>query len=131
MAAAEASGRLWNALIRTHHITSRKKIAKLRHAAGKEKVYALLRSGGSPGLMYAEGEREGIEEWVASVQRLRYKDFQLAIRPGMVQRETDGFDTDPSERGTLYETGSVRDFAAQMERRRVMAWWRKGMGYSG
>ena len=59
---------IWNALIRTHHITSRKKVAKLKQAAGDSHVFVLLRSGGSPGIMYVEGAREGVEDWVSVVQ---------------------------------------------------------------
>lgn len=58
----------WNALIRTHHITSRKKVTKLRQAASSEDVFALLRSGGAPGIMYVEGQKVGVENWVAAVQ---------------------------------------------------------------
>lgn len=59
--------RLYNALIRTHHITSRKKVAKLKQAASTNAVAVLLRSGGSPGIMYVQGERVGVEEWVGVV----------------------------------------------------------------
>jgi hypothetical protein len=59
----------WNALIRTHHITSRRKVSKLKQAAGNSGVYVLLRSGGAPGLMYVEGpEQDGVENWVSAVQ---------------------------------------------------------------
>jgi hypothetical protein len=59
----------WHALIRTHHITSRKKVAKLRHAASEHGVFAMLRSGGAPGMMYVVGkEQESVEGWVVSVQ---------------------------------------------------------------
>lgn len=61
--------RVFNALIRTHHITSRKKVAKLKQAATTESVYVLLRSGGSPGIMYVEGSNKpAVESWVAQVQ---------------------------------------------------------------
>lgn len=63
-----ATARAWNALIRTHHITSRKKVAKLKQAASAQDVFVLLRSGSSPGIMYVEGERRGTEEWVSTVQ---------------------------------------------------------------
>jgi hypothetical protein len=58
----------FHALIRTHHITSRKKVAHLRKATGKYDVYALLRSGGCPGIMYCKGSEDGVREWVATVQ---------------------------------------------------------------
>ncbi|MCJ1387975.1 eIF2 kinase Gcn2p negative regulator [Xylographa bjoerkii] len=61
---------MYHALVRTHHITSRKKVAKLKHAADALGVNVLLRSGGSPGLMYVEGKEEGVKEWVAVVQVL-------------------------------------------------------------
>ena len=60
-------GRIYHALIRTHHITSRKKVAHLRKAAAQYDCYALLRSGGSPGIMYCKGSEEGVKEWVAAV----------------------------------------------------------------
>lgn len=62
------AGVIWNALIRTHHITSRKKVAKLKQAAGDNGVFVLLRSGSSPGIMYVEGNPDGVEKWVKDVQ---------------------------------------------------------------
>lgn len=58
---------LFNALIRTHHITSKKKVAKLKQAAALYDVLALLRSGGPPGIMYVEGGKDGVQGWVATV----------------------------------------------------------------
>lgn len=63
-----ASSRAWHALIRTHHITSRKKVAKLRQAASAEDVYALIRYGGAPGIMYVQGRKGNVDSWVAAVQ---------------------------------------------------------------
>jgi len=59
---------LHNALIRTHHITSRKKVAKLKQAATFHDVFVLLRYGGPPGVMYVEGKAEGVTQWVSDVQ---------------------------------------------------------------
>lgn len=58
---------VFNALIRTHHITSRKKVSKLRHAARNTNVFALLRSGGAPGIMYVEGDETGVKNWLEAV----------------------------------------------------------------
>jgi hypothetical protein len=58
---------MFNALIRTHHITSRKKVTKLKQAADATQVFALLRSGSSPGIMYVEGAESGVRQWVDSV----------------------------------------------------------------
>lgn len=67
--------RLFNALIRTHHITSRKKVSKLRKEAHNEAHYVLIRSGGSPGLMYVESDEQGVVDWVDAVKvRRLYRD---------------------------------------------------------
>ncbi|KAF2017365.1 hypothetical protein BU24DRAFT_420415 [Aaosphaeria arxii CBS 175.79] len=122
---------IWNALIRTHHITSRKKIAKLRAAASNNNVYALLRSGGCPGIMYCEGHEDGVRNWVGTVQRLRYKDFQLVRKPAAKQIDTSS--TMDIVKGTGYgkleEANSVKEFGARIEALGVWAWWRSGMGY--
>ncbi|KXT00332.1 hypothetical protein AC578_5861 [Pseudocercospora eumusae] len=124
------AGRSWNALIRTHHITSRKKVSKLRQAAANDNVYALLRSGGAPGIMYVEGLKDGVESWVAAVQRLRYKDFQLVARPAEVVRGPNSKEVALST-GILDEIDSVKGMATRMEDLDVLDWWRKAMGYSG
>jgi hypothetical protein len=59
---------LYNALIRTHHITSRKKVAKLKQSAAFHDVFVLLRSGGPPGVMYVEGQKDGVAQWVSDVK---------------------------------------------------------------
>lgn len=63
-----AASRSWHALVRTHHITSRKKVAKLKSAASHNGVFVLLRSGGSPGLMYVEGAQAKVDNWISVVQ---------------------------------------------------------------
>ncbi|PSN63606.1 hypothetical protein BS50DRAFT_647228 [Corynespora cassiicola Philippines] len=119
----------WTALIRTHHITSRKKIAKLRAAASAHDIYALLRSGGCPGIMYCQGRSEScVRDWVAAVQRLRYKDFQLATKPA--ESEAAGSDVQAASYGKLEEVESVREFGARMQGLGVWGWWRRGMGYA-
>ncbi|KAK7510317.1 uncharacterized protein IWZ02DRAFT_35597 [Phyllosticta citriasiana] len=122
---------LFNALIRTHHITSRKKVANLKKAAGKHDVYALLRSGGCPGIMYCEGLEDGVSNWVSAVQRLRYKDFHLVTRPGPIQPEKED-KSKPAPRNVpigLFEVATVKEFSDVMDQRGVLLWWKKGMGY--
>lgn len=108
-------------------------MAKLRQAASAEDVYALIRYGGAPGIMYVRGRKSNVDSWVAAVQRLRYKDFQLAIRPVEVQTESDESHVPaPPERLTgLCEVESVKEFASQMHAYGVLDWWRTGMGYAG
>lgn len=126
---------LYNALIRTHHITSRKKVAALKRAADTHSCFVLLRSGGCPGIMYVEGQEQGqVEGWVGVVKRLRYKDFQLVHKPGELVSESGGMPDDEG-RATgrdvgLNEVESVKEFGSFMAQRGVWGWWRKGMGYS-
>jgi hypothetical protein len=126
---------LYNALIRTHHITSRKKVAALKRAADTHSCFVLLRSGGCPGIMYVEGQEQGqVEGWVGVVKRLRYKDFQLVRKPGELVSESEGL-SDDEGRATgrdvgLNEVESVKEFGSLMAQRGVWGWWRKGMGYS-
>ncbi|QKX57260.1 uncharacterized protein TRUGW13939_04369 [Talaromyces rugulosus] len=122
---------LFNALIRTHHITSRKKVAVLKKAADTYNCYVLLRTGGCPGVMYVEsGREEDVSAWVNTVQRLRYKDYQLVTRPGPQADEgypkSSTISTDPG----LREVDSIKEFGSLMKDRGVLGWWRKGMGYA-
>ncbi|CAI7668947.1 unnamed protein product [Penicillium viridicatum] len=134
---------LYNALIRTHHITSRKKVAALKRAADTHQCAVLLRSGGCPGIMYVEGGKEPVESWVDVVRRLRYKDFQLVTRPGVVEEEGEcgkqetgngngnGEKKDGKELDLplgLDEVESVKEFGGIMAKRGVWNWWRRGMG---
>ncbi|KAL2151905.1 hypothetical protein VTH82DRAFT_5089 [Thermothelomyces myriococcoides] len=117
---------LFHALIRTHHITSRKKVAHLRKAAGKLGCYALLRSGGCPGIMYCKGSEEEVKEWVKTVQQLRYKDFQLVSKPAPI----DAAVAKPEDRTGLFEVSSVQEFADAMEKRGISEWFKRGMGFA-
>ncbi|KAG5775785.1 hypothetical protein H9Q73_010533 [Fusarium xylarioides] len=100
---------LFNCLIRTHHITSRKKLSRVRRAAQQLNVeWLYVRSGGSPGIMFAEGRDEaGLTEWVSAVQALRYKDFKCVAKPARAEGvgSKTGFD----------ETESVREFGRVMD----------------
>lgn len=124
---------LYNALIRTHHITSRKKVAALKRAADAHQCFVLLRSGGCPGIMYVEApDQTQVESWVGEVRKLRYKDFQLVTRPGELAREdaeVNSCTNDQTDAG-LSEVESVKEFGSIMEKRGVWNWWRKGMGYA-
>ncbi|KAJ6089296.1 hypothetical protein N7467_004512 [Penicillium canescens] len=140
---------LYNALIRTHHITSRKKVAALKRAADTHQCAVLLRSGGCPGIMYVEGVgKDRVEMWVDVVRKLRYKDFQLVTRPGVVDVEKEPGEKSGSgrednkmgrDKGSsvglgialgLNEVESVKEFGSIMAKRGVWSWWRSGMGYA-
>ena len=80
--------------------------------------------------MYCEGHESGVKDWVSTVQRLRYKDFQLATKLAELQLEED---VELKSRNVsiskLEELDTVKDFGARMEALGVLQWWRKGMGY--
>ena len=125
--------RLFTALIRTHHITSRKKLQRVKKLAAQlELPFVLVRSGGAPGLMYAEGgDGAAVGRWVAAVHDLRYKDFQCAQKPAVravavpAPRAAAAASHGPSFR----EVASVAEFGQVMEDRGLGAWWKTGMGY--
>lgn len=124
---------LYNALIRTHHITSRKKVAALKRAADTHQCFVLLRSGGCPGIMYVEApEKTQVESWVGEVRKLRYKDFQLVTRPAELAGEDAEQVDSKKEKGAsgLNEVESVKEFGSVMAKKGVWHWWRRGMGYA-
>jgi hypothetical protein len=125
------SGPVYNALVRTHHITSRKKVAKLRQAAANYNIYALLRYGGCPGVMYCQGTEAGVKDWVSVLQRLRYKDFQLVKKPAAKEVDVNATEKHDVPYGRLIEVDTVKEFGAKMEEFGVWNWWRNGMGYVG
>lgn len=128
--ASTASGPLWTALVRTHHITSRKKVAKLKAAAGDASpLYVLLRSGSVPGMMYVEGSATGVRDWISTVRALRYKDFQLVHKPGPIARTEERTRVEESDAEPFEEVESVAAFGAILARRGLWGWWRAGMGY--
>jgi hypothetical protein len=83
--------------------------------------------------MYCEGSESGVKGWVGTVQRLRYKDFQLVKKAAEKhvdnesEKETSDSDLDY---GKLEEVESVKDFGARMAKLHVLSWWRNGMGYA-
>ncbi|OJJ43683.1 hypothetical protein ASPZODRAFT_74110 [Penicilliopsis zonata CBS 506.65] len=125
---------MFNALIRTHHITSRKKVASLKRAAHAYRCSVLLCSG-CPGIMYVEAlAKDDVGKWVTAVRNLRYKDFQLVVKPACLQSESESGSEGEGAGGAgfppgLVEVGSVKEFGGLMEKRGVWKWWRRGMGY--
>ncbi|KAI0837271.1 hypothetical protein F5Y06DRAFT_85679 [Hypoxylon sp. FL0890] len=117
---------IYTTLIRTHHITSRKKLARVKKAAASYNLQVLIRSGGAPGIMYAEGSDEAaVGSWVNFVQNLRYKDFNCVRKPAANQIRGGG----PIKVGAFEEVTSVAEFGERMEQSGLGGWWRIGMGY--
>ncbi|KAI0126329.1 hypothetical protein BJ170DRAFT_723695 [Xylariales sp. AK1849] len=120
---------LFTTLIRTHHITSRKKLQRVKKAAAQRAIpYVLARYGGSPGIMYAESPDEpSLSSWVDAVHELRYKDFQCVQKPAAQEVAAARKE---SEMGAPFnEVDSVAAFGETMERRGLGTWWKVGMGY--
>lgn len=114
-------------LIRTHHVTSRKKLQRVKKAAAHFDVpFVLVRYGGSPGLMYGESpDAASLAAWVSAVKDLRYKDFQCVWKPEAKEvGETTGDDV-PA--GDFNETESVAEFGQVMERKGLAEWFRIGL----
>lgn len=129
---ATATKTLFVTLIRTHHVTSRKKLQRVRKAAARFGVpFVLVRYGGSPGLMYAEGgDGPALGAWVGAVKDLRYKDFQCVWKPEARElRDGDGpaAMTPPMPAGGFNETESVASFGQVMERKGLGEWFRIGL----
>lgn len=126
---------IYTALIRTHHITSRRKISSLKSAAKKLDCYALLRSNGVPGLMYVEAETaRASQAWVDTVRELRYKDYQLVAGVARVEAGAGAgggrvLVVQRGQYGLLEEVESVKEFAGAMDERGLGVWWRTAMGY--
>ncbi|KAK7983396.1 glycoside hydrolase family 31 protein [Apiospora arundinis] len=132
MSSSTSSRLLYTALIRTHHITSRKKLQRVKKSALQHELpYVLVRSGGAPGIMYAEAPKESmLAAWVAGVHDLRYKDFQCVRKPAL-QRIPLGTGSDgkgvPSP--SFKELETTAEFGRVMEEKGLGDWWRIGMGY--
>ena len=76
--------------------------------------------------MYVQSnESKSVQDWVDTVQGLRYKDYQL-VAP------TEKAETPSSlgEFGTLEEVATVKEMGAKMEGADMFGWWRKAMGFS-
>lgn len=131
-----ATKTLFITLIRTHHVTSRKKLQRVKKAAAHLDIpFVLVRYGGSPGLMYAEShEGQNLGSWVSAVKDLRYKDFQCVYKPEMRSLTDDGpaaaattLVPVPVPLGAFNETESVASFGQIMERKGLGEWFKIGL----
>jgi len=81
--------------------------------------------------MYCQGTESGVKDWVSTVQRLRYKDFQLVKKPAEKLLDDDSKQEQKVPYGKLEEIDTVKEYGATMEALGVRRWWRMGMGYLG
>lgn len=80
---------------------------------------------------------EDVSAWVKTVQRLRYKDFQLVARPAQLVLDTEENlpagsygDREIVIEPGLKEIDTMREFGMIMKKRKILQWWRKGLGYT-
>ncbi|KAG8159925.1 hypothetical protein KVR01_010562 [Diaporthe batatas] len=125
------SKKLFITLIRTHHVTSRKKLQRVKKAAAHFDIpFVLVRYGGTPGLMYAESDQApNLGAWVSAVKDLRYKDFQCVYKPEMRALNQDGpaAATMPVTAGAFNEIESVSSFGQVMESKGLGEWFKTGL----
>lgn len=115
-------------LIRTHHVTSRKKLQRVKKAAAHFDVpFVLVRYGGCPGLMYGESpDASSLGSWVSAVKDLRYKDFQCVYKPE--SRElVDVPPKPPMPSSAFNETESVSEFGQLMDLKGLGGWFKIGL----
>lgn len=110
--------------IRTHHVTSRKKLQRVKRAAAQFDVpFVLVRYGGSPGLMYGESpDAASLTSWVSAVKDLRYKDFQCVWKP-----EHKDVNEIVDVTGGFNETDTVSEFGQLMDRKGLGDWFKTGL----
>lgn len=76
--------------------------------------------------MYVEaGVEKDVQSWINTVHGLRYKDYQLIASASAAAEKV----VPAKESGLLDEVNTVKDFAAEMERKGTLRWWRIAMGY--
>lgn len=69
---------IYRALIKTHHMTSRKKIQRLCKATKAQQCSVVIKTGRPPGVMIAEGEEQrNVQEWI-EVVKARHTYFAAA-----------------------------------------------------
>ncbi|KAL8811110.1 MAG: hypothetical protein Q9223_000883 [Gallowayella weberi] len=120
---------LFRALIKTHHMTSRRKIKALTKSAKHNSVSVILKTGKPPGVMIAEAASEdAVKHWVKSVQRLRYKDYRLlrleAVTQGLKQAQLS------RTPGNVQEISSMKDLSAYLSECEMLTWWTEHMGFA-
>ena len=90
-------------------------------------------------MMYAYGpSEEGVDQWVREVRSLHYLNFELQAPVTMVEgsdaspkggKGNKKHDKNDEETTVVEEVATLKDFAALMEQRHVLSWWRQAMGF--
>ncbi|KAL9025858.1 MAG: hypothetical protein Q9180_007580, partial [Flavoplaca navasiana] len=144
---------MYRALIKTHHMTSQKKIQAITKSAKQHSCSVFLKTGKPPGVMIAEGTEDAVKQWVEGVkvgstrssipfskrinfytrsvraqtqmkQRLRYKDYRLLRLEAVTMGQL------ATTRGYVTEFGAMKDLSAHLEECEVWEWWAEHMGFT-
>ncbi|KAH6676247.1 hypothetical protein B0J14DRAFT_536554 [Halenospora varia] len=115
-------------LIKTHHMTSRKKIATITRAAKRLECAVVLKIGSPPGIMLCEGGEGESREWEDVVRKLRYKDMRLMKRELISENKLVSVGL---KNGEVMEIDSIKEYAKLLEKDlELYQWWRVAMGYA-
>lgn len=118
---------LHRALIKTHHMTSRKKIQALTKAAKSLSCSVVLKTGRPPGVMLAEAEtQDAVQEWVDVVKRLRYKDYRM-LKMEELEDDKGRLTLEP---GHVRECEEMKDLGAYLDECGMKEWWTEHMGFA-
>lgn len=121
---------VYRALIKTHHMTSRKKIITLTKSASHLHCSILLKTGSCPGIMLCEADAlSSIQDWIEGVRKLRYKDYQLMKKEMVILAGEDSALRGIVDRGKVVEIDKLSDFGKTLGDGELNAWWRRAMGY--
>lgn len=121
---------VYRALIKTHHMTSRKKITTLTKSASHLNCSVLLKTGSCPGIMLCEASTLlSMQDWVEGVRKLRYKDYQLMKKEMVILAEKERALRGIVDRGQVVEIDKLSDFGKILGDGELHAWWRRAMGY--
>lgn len=129
MTPTKSSSSVFATLIRTHHVTSRKKLQRVKKAAAHFDVpFVLVRYGGSPGLMYGESPNEAsLSSWVSAVKDLRYKDFVCVCKPELKELNSAASSTTTTTGAPFNETESVSEFGQVLQQKGLGEWFKIGL----
>ena len=124
---------LHRALIKTHHMTSRKKIQTLTKAAKSLHCSVVIKTGRPPGVMIVEATndseneaKKAVEAWVGVVRGLRYKDYQLL----KMEEVPTGGGMLGVDAGNVREFEEMKELGKFLEECEVREWWREHMGFA-
>jgi hypothetical protein len=114
---AEGEQPLYHALLTSHHLVSPNKRRSLQEWSSSLFVSGFAKVG-HPGVIYAQGERGNIEQFVANVKSMQWLALRVRFVEALVEAESAvcGTGSDARERATWREFQKVGEVVKEMER---------------